>query len=175
MTFTSYAQNFEDVLLSRALRDVEQGHYLDIGAQDPVLDSVSLAFYERGWRGVHVEPTPAYAAKLRQHRPDETVVEAVVPDAPGLTTFFEIPETGISTGKKTIATHHAKKGYAANPITVPTVRLDHLLDLFDGEVHWLKIDVEGMEREVLRSWGESGKRPWIRVIEATFTTKQDPT
>jgi len=49
MTFVSYAQNFEDVLLWRALHDVEHGRYLDVGAHDPVIDSVSLAFYEAGW------------------------------------------------------------------------------------------------------------------------------
>ena len=48
----SYAQNFEDVMLWRALKHVERGFYIDIGAQDPVVDSVSLAFYEQGWRGV---------------------------------------------------------------------------------------------------------------------------
>ena len=72
MTFVSYAQNFEDVLLWRLLHDVERGQYLDIGAQDPVFDSVSLAFYNAGWRGLHVEPTPAYAARGREARPDDS-------------------------------------------------------------------------------------------------------
>ena len=76
--FISYAQNFEDVMLWRALHHVENGHYIDIGAQDPVADSVSLAFYERGWRGVHVEPVPTHVAALRAARPDETVIEAAV-------------------------------------------------------------------------------------------------
>ncbi|MCZ8377233.1 MAG: hypothetical protein O9342_17815 [Beijerinckiaceae bacterium] len=43
--FVSYAQNFEDVILWRALRTVEQRHYIDIGANDPVFDSVSFGFY----------------------------------------------------------------------------------------------------------------------------------
>ena len=51
MPITSYAQNFEDVILWRALEHVERGFYIDIGAQDPVVDSVSLAFYERGLAG----------------------------------------------------------------------------------------------------------------------------
>jgi hypothetical protein len=50
MIFTSYAQNFEDVLLWAALKDVNSGFYIDIGVQDPEKDSVSLAFYEKGWR-----------------------------------------------------------------------------------------------------------------------------
>ena len=31
----SHAQNFEDVMLARALRDVEDGFYVDVGAWDP--------------------------------------------------------------------------------------------------------------------------------------------
>ena len=62
---TSYAQNFEDVILWRALKDVDRGFYVDIGAQDPITDSVSLCFYEAGWRGVHVEPSPHFAARIR--------------------------------------------------------------------------------------------------------------
>lgn len=32
MTFVSYAQNFEDVMLYRALKHVEKGFYIDVGA-----------------------------------------------------------------------------------------------------------------------------------------------
>ncbi len=78
MPFVSYAQNFEDVILWRALKHVGRGFYIDIGAQDPVIDSVSLAFYEQGWRGVHVEPVAEYAEKLRKARPDEEVIQAAV-------------------------------------------------------------------------------------------------
>jgi len=167
MTFTSYAQNFEDVLLWRALNDVENGRYLDIGAQDPVIDSVSLAFYEAGWRGVHVEPTPAYAEKLRTARPDETVIQAAVSDAAGPIEFCEFLETGLSTGKLDIAERHESAGFKSRKITVPTISLQNLLDTEDGDFHWMKIDVEGMEPDVLRSWFESERRPWILVVEAT--------
>lgn len=49
MSFVSYAQNFEDVMLWRALKNVPDGFYIDIGAQDPVKCSVSLGFHLRGW------------------------------------------------------------------------------------------------------------------------------
>ena len=35
MTFVSYAQNGEDVVLWRALSHVENGFYVDVGAADP--------------------------------------------------------------------------------------------------------------------------------------------
>ncbi len=56
--FTSYAQNFEDVMLWRALRHIDQGYYIDVGAWSPELDSVTKAFYEHGWHGINVEPNP---------------------------------------------------------------------------------------------------------------------
>jgi len=174
VSIVSYAQNFEDVLLWRVLHDVEQGRYLDIGAQDPVLDSVSLAFYQAGWRGTHIEPTPFYAAKLREARPDETVIEAAVSQSPGPLELHEFPDTGLSTGKSEIAQSHVQAGYEARTILVPTVRLDDLLDR-TGEVQWMKIDVEGMEADVLASWGNNPARPWIIIIEATVPNTQVPT
>ena len=175
MTFVSHAQNFEDVLLWRALRDVEGGRYLDIGAQDPIADSVSLGFYELGWRGTHVEATPHYAARLRAARPDELVIQAAVTDNPGPIQFYELIETGLSTGRPDIAQEHERAGYAQRKLIVPCARLDHILEMASGDIHWMKIDVEGMEGEVLRSWGDSSVRPWVLVIEATYPNSQKPT
>ncbi|MCA0012521.1 FkbM family methyltransferase [Mesorhizobium sp. B292B1B] len=165
---TSYAQNFEDVILWRALKSVERGFYIDIGAQDPVEHSVSLSFYEQGWRGVHVEPTPHYANKLRAARPDEEVIETAIGLETGLLTFHEFPGTGLSTGDPVIAKQHAEAGFEVKEISVPLVSLQDLLNRnAERDVHWLKIDVEGMESAVIESWGSSPVRPWIVVVEST--------
>jgi hypothetical protein len=39
----------------------------------------------------------------------------------------------------------------------------------------MKVDVEGMEANVLRSWGKSGVRPWLLIVESTFPGSQTPT
>jgi FkbM family methyltransferase len=166
---TSYAQNFEDVMLWRALGHIKNGFYIDIGAQHPVIDSVSKAFYEKGWRGIHVEAVPAYAKLLREDRPDEIVIEAAVSDQHGSMTFYEIPETGISTGDAAIAGMHRQKGFQVKEIKVPRITLADVLALAgDREIHWLKIDVEGMEKSVLEGWGKSKQRPWLVVVESTI-------
>ena len=156
-------------MLWRALSHVEEGFYIDVGAQHPVHDSVSKAFYEKGWRGIHVEATHAYADLLRRDRPDETVIEAALSNQHGTLRFFEIPDTGLSTGDTEIAARHRKQGFQVCETSVPTLTL---LDIFalagHREIHWLKIDVEGMEKQVLEGWGHSPKRPWILVIEATL-------
>lgn len=170
--FTSYAQNFEDVMLWRALKHVENGFYIDVGAQHPAVDSVSLAFYEHGWRGVHIEPAPAYAALLREQRPDEVVIEAALDAEQGMLAFFEIKESGLSTADKDIAHHHQDAGFQVNQITVPRLTLDQVLSgLVGKEIHWLKIDVEGYERRVLEGW-RSKVKPWVVVIESTLPLTQ---
>jgi FkbM family methyltransferase len=173
MSITSYAQNFEDVMLWRALGHIERGMYIDIGAQDPVVDSVSLAFHERGWQGIHVEPTPHYADLLRQQRPGDTVIQAAAGHGPAVLRFFEIADTGISTADAGIAAGHRERGFDVHEITVPCVPLSAILEACVApEIHWMKIDVEGFEQQVLSSWGAVAARPWIVVVESTLPLTQ---
>lgn len=167
MPFFSYSQNFEDVLLWRALQHIERGTYVDIGAQDPISDSVSKAFYEQGWRGLHVEPTTYYAELLRRDRPDEVVIQSAVSSRSGTLKFFEFPGTGLSTADRDIAATHQKNGFPVVEVIVPAMTLDQVFDAVgESEINWLKIDVEGWEASVLKGWRRSNARPWIIVIEA---------
>ena len=173
MSITSYAQNFEDVMLWRALGHIERGCYVDIGAQDPIIDSVSHAFHEHQWLGLHVEPTPHYADMLRHQRPGDTVIQAAVGNGPAVLRFFEIPNTGISTADASIAAQHRERGFNVHEVTVVCVTLSAVFEAFaQTEIHWLKIDVEGFEEQVLSSWEASTVRPWIVVIESTLPLTQ---
>ncbi len=170
--FISYAQNFEDVMLWRALQHVKRGSYIDVGAQHPVIDSVSLAFYEHGWRGTHVEPVSYYADLLREHRSDEAVIQAAMGARQGLLTFFDIKETGLSTADENIARRHQQSGFEVRETVVPCMTLDEVLSPHIGQaIHWLKIDVEGYERQVLEGWRVE-VRPWVVVIESTSPNSQ---
>ena len=169
MTFISYAQNFEDVMLWRALKHVPAGKYIDVGAQDPVVDSVSKAFYEHGWRGIHVEPVPRYADMLRRDRPDETVLQLALSDEAGILELNVFEDTGLSTGVKEFAdSHRTQHGLAHRTVATPMLPMRTAFASLAGQpVHWLKIDVEGLEEAVLRGWDSEVLRPWIIVIEAT--------
>ena len=64
----SYAQNGEDVVLNRVFRGQTGGFYIDVGANEPVTDSVTMLFYLRGWSGVNVEPALGVYDRLAAHR-----------------------------------------------------------------------------------------------------------
>lgn len=174
-TFTSYAQNLEDILLWRALGHVPGGCYIDVGSHDPRCGSVSRGFYERGWRGIHFEPDPAYAALIRRDRPDEIVHEVALSDTEGTVRFVTTKTSGLSTGAAEYADEYRRSGEVAEERDVKTTTLKNACAAVAGrDVHWMKIDVEGMEESVLRGWDSRTLRPWIVVVEATRPNSSEP-
>lgn len=168
MNFISYAQNHEDVMLYRALREVKPGFYIDVGAQDPIIDSVTKAFYERGWRGINIEPNKEFFRKLKDDRPHDVNLLTAVGREPGIIPFYEVVHTGLSTTSEVYARRHEEAGYDVNLKTVRCTTLDRICtDRSVDTVHFLKIDVEGSERAVLEGFSFEAVRPWIVVVEAT--------
>lgn len=181
MSLISYAQNFEDIMLWRALGNIKNGFYIDIGANDPEVDSVSKLFYKQGWRGCHIEPSHYFAELLRDARPDETVLEtAITDDISNQIDFFDISygdgggHTGLSTTQDGIADRHKEAGFVSQTVRVNTQTLDSVLEQYaDREIQWMKIDVEGGEKDVISSWKASPVRPRVLVIEATLPNSQE--
>ncbi|WNL45550.1 FkbM family methyltransferase [Dyella sp. BiH032] len=173
MTFISYAQNFEDVMLYRALKNVRHGFYVDVGAQHPVKDSVTKAFSLLGWRGINVEPVRHWFELLEQDRPHDTNLNIAVSEQAGFLELFEVADTGLSTGDREFAERHRAEGHQVIAHRVPARTLDEVLaEHAPGEVHFLKVDCEGAERSVLASCSFERVRPWVVVVEATLPNSQ---
>ena len=80
----------------------------------------------------------------------------------------------MSTGLEQISEANRRLGLTVEPIIVPVKRLATLSSAFvDKTVHWMKIDVEGMEERVLEGWDPRTLRPWIIVIEATLPNSRE--
>ncbi len=173
--FVSYAQNCEDVVLWRALKDVGRGFYVDCGAYHPTRHSVTRAFYERGWRGMNVEPVTTLLENFITQRPRDINLGVALADrSRGMTEFYEIAGSGLSTLDAVVARQHAKCGFVARKTAARTATLAEVLDEFaPPEIHFLKIDVEGAEQLVLSGMDFGRFRPWIVVVEATRPLTQE--
>ena len=170
MTFISYAQAKEDIHLLRALSGVhhEVGFYIDIGAWDPEINSVTKLFYDAGWHGINVEPSPKWFARLLEQRPRDINLQVAVSETPGEITYYEHPDGGLGTTVETIADLHKTSGHLQKEgLKVKTLTLTQICDEYaPRDVHFLKIDVEGGEGSALRSMDFQKYRPWILCIES---------
>lgn len=174
MRFESYAQRLEDLILYCALKDVDKGFYVDVGANDPTHDSVTKFFYDRGWHGINIEPLPDKCALLAEKRlRDINLCVGLASERNKLNIF---PKSGLTTFSEKIA----------KSVNIPTDNkyLKTVLTLSEvynryppptGDIHFCKIDVEGFEGEVLKGIGDWRKfRPWVFCVEATFPLTNIP-
>ena len=175
MRFISYSQNNEDVLLWRALGHVRDGFYIDVGANDPVEHSVTKAFYDAGWRGINIEPLPAHIAAFDEQRPGDVNLAVAAGSAAGSLTLYDVPDVrGWASPEKSVADLHRAEGHTVAELTVPMRTLADVCEEFvRGEIHFLKVDVEGFEGEVLRGMDFERWRPWVLVIEATLPNSRE--
>lgn len=165
----SFSQCGEDILLWRALENVANGFYIDIGAFDPDEDSVTLIFYEAGWSGINIEPNPGKIERFLQERPRDVNLGIAASDRDAEMDLNLVGETGLTTLVADVAERHRSNGW---PVEKRKVRTRPLADIWDEhvpdgqDVHFLKIDVEGAEGAVIKGADWSRHRPWIIVVEA---------
>ena len=168
MPVTSYAQNFEDVMLARAFPGA-QGFYIDVGANDPDIDNVTRVFYERGWSGINIEPLVANMKALRKKRTRDINLEIAVGEKEGSITFYEVGKWhGYSTTDPAIVEQHRKDGLEVIEHKVPVRKLSDVLDEHakGKTIDFLKIDVEGTELSVLRGLDLRRHRPKVILLES---------
>lgn len=174
MSFISYAQNFEDVMLWRALKHVENGFYIDVGANDPTLYSVTRAFYDAGWSGINLEPVADFFNRLQEQRSRDKNLRIGAGSKAGSFPFYDIPDSGLATSDSAVAERHRQNGWNVVTIDVPVLPLTQICqEHVTGDIHFLKIDVEGAEKEVLSGMDFQRWRPWILVVEATAPMSQN--
>ncbi len=183
-TKLSYAQFGEDLVANSLLAymlKIDKPTYLDIGAWDPINSNNTYFFYHRGARGVVVEPTPQYAEKLKQVRPEDKVlgIGIGITDATEMD-FYVMSEAQQNTFDKAHAEKFVKeRGYKIERvIKIPLVNINRVMaEHFGGAApDYLSIDVEGLEFEIAKTIDFDKFRPKVICVETLVanTNRHNP-
>ena len=148
------------------VRGCREGFYVDVGASIPDDDSVTFHFYERGWRGVNVEPDPG---RLRAARPRLAHQGCQSPRRcrRGRRAARLLPErrpwaTAPSTQRAPAGTVGDRR-IEVEQVSLARIFAEHAPE--EG-IDFLKVDVEGWEADVLASANWQRHRPRVVVVEA---------
>ena len=170
----SYAQNFEDILLWRCFKNIQRGKYIDVGAQDPDSDSVTRIFYDAGWSGINIEPSTQYYEKLLSNRQRDVNLNIGVSNIKEILKFYQIEDSGLSTFVEKYVDEYQKNGAKGEWRKIEVLTLNEVIDTYftSNNIHFLKIDAEGFEIEIIQGLDLKKFRPWIILIEGVEPNTQ---
>ena len=175
MPMLSYSQNGEDVLLNRLFPE-GGGFYIDVGANDPVDCSVTKHFYDRGWRGINIEPEPAAFGRMVAGRPEDLNLNLGISDSEGIIPFFEAPRAnGWSTFSPQQAANLRAQQIEIIERPIPVTTLAKVCEQHvRGPIDFLKVDAESHETAVMAGANWARWRPRVILIEANGMVHWEP-
>ena len=174
----SYAQQGEDIALWQILSwvlGIERPTYLDVGAHHPVFNNNTYYFYERGSRGVLVEPNPALHGVLEQLRPRDVLVRAGIGFAAQAEADFYIIGGSEDAQLNTFSPQQAEalvtrsngRYRIERVMKIPLLGINELMRKhWNGPPNLLSLDTEGLDLAILRSLDFERLRPDVVCVES---------
>jgi FkbM family methyltransferase len=169
----SYSENAEDLILYHYFQSkgVKTGIYIDIGANHPINFSNTWLFYQKGWRGVTVEPLGKLWLKHQELRPNDISIQSLISDSDGSEMeFFEMEPHEVSTTEKSVVDYllALSLGYKLKEtLMLKTQSLNSVCEQLNGEqMHFMSIDIEGLEGKVFSTFNFSKYKPMVICVES---------
>jgi len=176
----SFAQSGEDLIVDFVFNalGLSKPSYLDIGTYHPTYLNNTYLFYQKGCKGVCIEPNPALFDKIQKMRERDICLNVGV--GTGLeheADFFVMSSDTLSTFSKETAQRYQSYGNQRieRVIRIPLVPVNDIInEHFKDCPDFVSLDVEGMELEVLKTFDFASFHPAVFCIE-TLTYSEDKT
>jgi len=158
-----------------------KGFFVDVGAHHPYRFSNTLHFYQKGWRGINIEPTPGAIKAFNTFRSKDINLNIGISDHQGKLTFYCFNEPALNGFSKELSEERnntSKKYKIIKEVDVETYPLSDILDKYvpaGQKIDFLTIDVEGLDLMVLQSNNWDKYKPSYILVEdkIDFTNLSD--
>ena len=175
----SYSQCGEDLIVSFLMKllGISRPSYLDIGAHHPTYLSNTYLFYQRGCRGVCVEPDPELFKKIKRKRTGDKCLNVGIgsdADAVSEMDFFIMSSRTLNTFSKAEAERYQSYGNQKikRVISIPLIPVnDAIGKYFPTAPNFVSLDVEGLDFQIIQSIDFNKYRPEVFCIETLSYTE----
>lgn len=151
------------------------GFFVEFGAADGKHLSNSFALEKLGWKGILAEPNRSFHTLLQQHRPVTPVETDCVWSSTGMSLEFVETTAGELATLKDFAACDEHDRSDSTTYSVRTISFEDFLTRYNAPqtIHYLSIDTEGSELEILSSLDWSKRRFGFISVEHNFTSNRE--
>ncbi len=164
----SYSQYGEDLIIDKLLNLKDKGFYIDVGAFDPESLNNTKLFFDRGWKGINIDPNPDTIRKFNEKRPSDTNLNFGIANKEGTlkAVLFENCKS-YTLSEKLIKQHEQEQTKVINSINIPVKTLKSIFTEYvkDVKVDFISIDTEGLDLQVLEGNDWEKYRPKVICVE----------
>ncbi len=180
----TYSQSGEDVIVNFLFEahNIPNPSYIDIGANDPFVLSNTALFYEKGCRGINIEPNPVLCENLKKWRKKDINLNIGVGESDGSLVFYLMNSPTMSTfsednAKELVDKHgfRVEKAIDVEVMSLKTIISKYCDDIFPD---FLSLDAEGLDMEILKTIDYDKSYPKVICVETMeyatdFSGKKD--
>ena len=173
----SYSQSAEDMIIDFLfeVHGVKNPTYIDIGAHDPYYLSNTAFFYEKGCRGINIEPNPVLYKNIREVRKEDINLNVGIGKKEGKLNFYIMNNPTMSTFSREQADElvHKHGFLIEQELNVDVSTVNTVLNTYNNGVFpdFLSLDVEGVDLVILQSIDFSKSYPKVICVETMEYTE----
>ena len=166
----SFAQEGEDRILNRYFEGKLTGFFVDVGAHHPKRFSNTCLFYDKGWKGINIDPILNMKDLFEKERPRDINLQIGIGEKEIELNYFSFNEPALNTFSKELAEEYVQneKYFIVEQNKIKITTLESVLDQYlpkNTIIDFLSIDAEGFDFEVLKSNNFKKYRPKLILVE----------
>ncbi len=169
----SYSQSGEDIIVDFIFQTLKitDISYLDIGAHHPYYLSNTALFYEKGYKGINIEPDPVLYQPFLSQRSRDTNLNIGISEKAGVFDFFLMHPPTLNTFSEEEANRVTLEGDGIYKIDKKIkVEVDTVSSIIEKHNNgkfpdFLNLDAEGIDEIVIKSIDYENNFPSVICVE----------
>jgi len=167
--YKTYSQTGEDRIIVHLINELglEKASYIDIGAYEPYFLSNTALLYEKGYRGINIEPNPDNFKRFLEWRKEDINLNIGIFSSDDTIEYFFMENDTLNTFSKEEAHLYQSKGIS-NIKKTSQIKVHPVMNIIEQyQIHpnILSLDVEGLDELILRSINYDIWKPSIICVE----------